>query len=503
MKNKPFRHWHNSRKRLAIIKIIVAVKIVNKYLIRKFIGPFVLTFLFALVILLMQFLWLYVDELVGKGLEIYLILKLLFYASATFVVTAVPLAVLLSSLMTFGSLGEHYEIVALKAAGIPISRLMLPLAILAVLIGGFTFLFNDMMSPRAYVKMRTLLSSIKEQKPTLSIEEGVFYDGFDNYVIRVGKKHRDNETIEDILIYDHSKRQGNTTMTYARQGSMKITPDGNYLLFNLYDGFFWDESQSQNSQGSQMPLTRGKFKEQYKRFDLSSFQMQEGDSEFFSSSTKALSLNKLSSEIDTIKSNISKISENAVNSFFNNLRFFSYYDDTLVKISNMSNYFLTQPGNRQEQIFNQAKQMSENMMNSVKYTYEEIGYRNRTLWSYEIEWHRKFTLSAACLLFFFIGAPLGSIIRKGGIGIPLLITILFFTLYFAISIFGEKLAKGSVFAVGLGMWLSSLILIPICFFLTKKATVDSSVFSLEEYGKKFKKIKKIFAKKDENPANMS
>jgi lipopolysaccharide export system permease protein len=239
------------------------VKIIYKYIIKNFIGPFVLTFFFALFILLMQYLWKYVDDLVGKGLEISIILELLFYASATFVATAAPLAILLSSLMTFGNLGERYEIVAIKSAGIPISKLFIPLLLLSFIIGIFTFWFANNISPKAFLKSKTLLLDIRDTKPALSIEEGVFYDGLDNYVIRIGKKGRDNASIEDVLIYDHSKGQGNTTVTFAKKGEMRITDDKKYMLFTLYNGFFWDESRNSTNSGSvrsKYPLVRAGFK---------------------------------------------------------------------------------------------------------------------------------------------------------------------------------------------------------------------------------------------------
>ena len=224
------------------------MKIINRYLIKNFLGPFALTFFVALFVLLMQFLWKWVDELVGKGLEISILLKLLFYASITLTSMAFPLAVLLASLMTFGNMGERYEIVALKSAGIPISRMMRPLAILAVVISVIAFLFSNVAIPKASVKLRMMLFDIQEQKPALNIEEGVFYTGLDNYSIRVGKKMPDGEKIKDVLIYDHSSHQGNTTVTYAKEGVMTVTPDKHYLLFTLYDGSFWDESSKSGIQ---------------------------------------------------------------------------------------------------------------------------------------------------------------------------------------------------------------------------------------------------------------
>lgn len=448
----------------------------------------------------MQFLWVYVDELVGKGLEIKYILRLLFYASATMVSMAAPLAVLLSSLMTFGGLGEHYELVALKASGIPISKLMAPIALFCILIGIGSFWFSNAVTPQAWMKMKSLQYNIRNQKPTLSIDEGAFYDGFDNYIIRIGKKHRDNERIEDILIYDHSRHQGNTTMTYASHGTMSITPDGKYMLFYLYDGYFWDESRNDNSKESRYPLNRAHFKEQYRRFDLSSFELQEEENSFYSTSTKAMSIEELNGRIDTIKGSIANISDEAVRAFYNSLHNFqavkthqlSAEDTAKVCIDSVLSGY---DKHRLQNIFGFANQASYGTSGNVRYTYEDVKFKNESLWSHQIEWHRKFTSAVACFLFFFIGASLGSIIRKGGLGVPLLITVVFFVIYFSLSLFGEKLAKGSAVPVSFGMWLSTFILIPLCVFLTRKATTDSAIFSAEEYTKWFEKLKN-FGKKN-------
>ena len=487
------------------------MKIVYKYLIKKFVGPFLLTFFFTLVIFLMQFLWLYVDELVGKGLEIHLILELLFYASVGFVASSASLAILLSSLMTFGTMGEHYELIALKSAGISISRLMIPLSVFCIVIGIISFVFSNHIAPRSFIQYKHLLYNIKDQKPTLAIDEGAFYDGIDNYIIRIGKKHRDNERIEDVLIYDHSGYRGNTTMTYAQRGSMKVTPDGKYMLFYLYDGYFWDENKKQTQHGETNSLTRAKFKEQYKRLDISSFKYEDMETSFYQASTKALSNAELQKQIDTMKKQLMHISENAVHSFYNILPHLQSYleQDTALytdSLRTIREELALLPLYQQKERISQTLYSEEFLSNSIKYAFEEADYRNRDLWSYEIEWHRKYTQAAACFLLFFIGASLGSIIRKGGVGIPLLITVIFFVFYFSFSMMGEKMSKGNVFPVVFGMWLSSLVLMPICIFLTKKATDDSAMFSKEEYDKWIanilKKIK-LFGKKYENSSDLS
>jgi len=490
------------------------VKIINRYLCKNFLGPFVLTFFVALFVLLMQFLWKWVDELVGKGLEISVLLKLLFYASITLSSMAFPLAVLLASLMTFGNLGERYEIVALKSAGISIRRMMMPLAFLSLIIGAVAFEFSNDVIPRATIKLKQLLFDIQEQKPALNIEEGVFYTGFDNYAIRVGKKMPDGETVKDVLIYDHSRHQGNSTVTYAKQGTMRMTKDKHWLVFTLEDGSYWDETRRATPSSGRLsaPLMRANFDRQYKRFDMSDFSMnkEQTDGQFDMHST-TMSIQQLNEKIDTLKVQIQELANGTANVFFGNLFYYNAFVrrdsivfDTMKYAESLSLKDL--PVERANRILRYAEMASQSFIFSVRFSYQDVDFRTHYLWGFQIELFRKFTLSLACVLFFFIGAPLGSIIRKGGIGIPLVITVLFFTLYFALSIIGEKIAKSSLWPIWFGMGLSSFVLLPICVFLTYHATVDSAIFSPELYNKfsaKLKNIKLFTQKRNEDSATLS
>jgi lipopolysaccharide export system permease protein len=488
------------------------VKIVNKYLCKNFLGPFFLTFFVALFVLLMQFVWKWVDELVGKGLEVTVMLKLLFLAGVTLSSMAFPLAVMLASLMTFGNMGERYEIVALKSAGISTRKMMTPLAVLTVFITILSFLVSDQVIPRATLKLRMLLYDIQEQKPALNIEEGVFYEGFDNYSILVGKKMPDGETVKDILIYDHSRRQGNTSVTYAASGTMSITPDKHYLLFTLKNGSFWDETSSMGiSRGkrSQLPLMRATFDKQYKRFDMSDFSLNKTDAELFEGHSSALTNKQLRTKIDTMKKQIQGVEDNTANVFFDNL----YYFNTFVRNNEQfkkqetstKNDVATLSPDVRERVLSNAENSSRSFIYSMQFNYTEATYRTKYMWTYQIELQRKYRLAVACLLFFFIGAPLGSIIRKGGIAIPLVLTVVFFVIYFALSVTGEKIANGSTMPVWFGTWMSSFILLPLCVFLTYHATMDTAVLSPDTYAKWMDKIKniKLFSKKrHENPTTL-
>jgi len=473
-------------------------KIIYRYLVKKFISPFFLTFFLALLIILMQFVWKYVDDMVGKGLEWYIILKLLFYVSATFVSMALSLAVLLSSLMTFGTLGERYEVVAMKSSGIPITSLMKPLALISLLLSIFSFWFTDNVVPAAYVKWRSMMFEIAEQKPTLSIDEGVFYSGIDGYTILVGKKHRDNENIEDILIYKNSYGLGNKAGTYAQRGKMTITPDKKFFLFTLYNGYMWDETKSQGSKTSSNPYLFVPFEQQYVKMDISSFQMRDVDEEFFRESTKAIKINKIDSSLQKMNQELESVFDGIYKKY--EVPSFQHFVSTNpqgIYSEKAGNLFDFQqiPLEQKGQIISRAVMKTNNFLGNVMQAKNVSELKQKEIRDAKIEWHQRLVLPLACFLFFFIGAPLGTIIRKGGIGIPLVITVVFFAFYFVISIFGEKLAKSATVEPWLGIWLSTLITIPIGALLTYKATMDSALLSADAYSNLIRKITSFFKKK--------
>ena len=454
----------------------------------------------------MQYLWKYVDELVGKGLEISIILEFLFYASANMITLALPLAVLLSSLMTFGSLGEQYEIIAMKSAGISIRKLIFSLALFSIIIGLGSFWFADQVAPKAYFKTRTLLRNIRDQKPTLAIEEGVFYDGFDNYSIRVGRKGRKNGDIYDVLLSDHTKYQGNTTFIYAKRGKMIATDDQMYMLFYLYEGFSWDESTNANTAGK-YPLVRSTFDEEYKRFDLSSFKFEKSEDNFYAKRQESLSNAEIVKMIDTVMISVEKNHDDMMASFLsscNNFKSYVYPDNIPRKVpDSLNTSYSTLSTREKKEVLDKAIALKNDFKNGLNMNREYKKYLISNIASYSVEWLQKYALAVACVLFFFIGAPLGSIIRKGGIGVPLVITVAFFSTYFMLSIFGKKIAIGGAVPIWFGMWLSTFILVPICAFLTYQASVDSALLSSEELMKKIQQLnlKQFFVrKKDESTA---
>jgi len=463
--------------------------------LRSYIGPLLMTFFIAVFILLMQFLWKYVDDLVGKGLEWDIIAKLLFYASFTFVPMSLPLSILLASLMTFGNLGERYELVAIKAAGISLRWVMMPLVILSVVISILAFFYSNNVLPVANLKFKSILYDVTQQKLALNLKEGVFYNGISGYVMRIGKKDADNVTIHKMMIYDHSANKGNTKLTIADSGRMEQSSDGRFLVLTLWNGYNYEE-QNDHRNETKRPFQRTHFGEQYRRFDLSGFKMARTNEEFFKKNYQMLNLHQLQSSIDSLNKDLGNRLKELGTSLISNyycLQQAKLIDSLLAKNTIQARYNLLTKYNKpmRTRIVEFALSSARNTKSNIGYNKENLKEKELTISRREIEWHRKFTLSFACLVLFFIGAPMGVIIRKGGLGLPLVIAVLFFVIYYVISLTGEKAAKGEVLHPFIGMWLSTLILFPIGMFLTYKASTDAPLMDADAYKKVITRIASI------------
>jgi lipopolysaccharide export system permease protein len=462
------------------------VKKISKLVISTFIGPFVMTFFISLFVLLMQFLWKYIDDLAGKGLEWTVIFKLMVYVAVTLVPLALPLAMLLASIMTFGNLAEHYELVACKSAGMSVQRIMLPMIYLTILICVGAFYFSDNVLPAANLRMSALLYDVRNQKPALYIKEGVFYNGIEGYVIKVGRKDKDNQTIHNVMIYDHTENRGNTKVILADKGTMQMSDDDRYLILTLFNGKSYDEQRKQKGADTK-PLMRQEFQKEIIRFDLSAFKLTRTNENLFKDNYQMLNLGQLSEASDSI---VKKINDTRL--FYQKYNK-KYYEaqkteaDTIVKFKN-ENLIENFPPERQKAILAAALNSARTSKNIAADAANDIIVRQKSYYKHRIEWNRKFTLSFAIFILFLIGAPLGSIIRKGGLGMPLVISVVFFLTYHVISITGEKMAREGVVDVYKGMWLSSAILLPLGIFLMYKATTDSALFDKDAYTKFFNKF---------------
>ncbi|MFZ4399994.1 MAG: LptF/LptG family permease [Bacteroidales bacterium] len=461
-----------------------------------YLGPLVMTFFIALFILLMQFLWKYIDDFVGKGLEWYIIAQLMFYASATFVPLALPLAILLSSLMTFGNLGEKYELTAIKAAGISLRSIMKPLIVMSILISGIAFYFSNNVMPYANLKFKTLLYDVQSKKPAVNIQEGMYYDGIDGYIIKVGKKDRDGKTLHNIMIYDHTERSGNSKLTIAKSGKMELTADNRFLFFTLYEGNNYNEDLSSYENIQKRPMLRTSFREEFRRFDLSAFAFSKTNEGLYKNHFQMLNLKQLTETEDTLKIGLNTKKTEFYKNTLSRFQFLSSHDDSIRKSKSdtlkvLKNDFLTNfDVQKKNQIVDIAIQTARGSKNEIDYWVIDFKDNEEYIRRFDIEWHRKFTLSIACLILFFIGAPLGTIIRKGGFGLPVVMSVLFFVIFHIISMIGEKSSREGVLDAFTGMWLSSLIFLPIGVLLTFKATTDSPLFDSDAWIRFLKKFTK-------------
>lgn len=444
----------------------------------------------------MQFLWKYIDDLIGKGLDGFVVAELLFYTSANLVPLALPLAILVSSIMTFGNLAEHFEITAAKAAGISLQKLMTPLFIVALMISATAFIFSNNVLPYTNLRMGSLLYDIRQQKPSLAIREGIFYGGIDGYSIKVGKKDRDGKTIHNVMIYDHSQGIGNRKVVVAESGLMEATPDQKFLKVTLRNGNSYEE-QNKNRNGVNVhPLTRTSFKEYKISFDLSQFKLSRTNEDLFKGGQQMMNMKQLTSSIDSLEKNYNQRQNETYRTL---MPYFTFLRDpirynkeikTILPVDIITKY----PNPADGMIIENAMNQSRTLQAYLSSIYEDLDSRRFQIAKYKVEWHRKLTLSIACFILFLIGAPLGAIIRKGGLGMPLVISIAFFLVYHVTSITGEKFAKEGIITPLQGMWLSAMVLLPVGLFLIYKATHDSVIFDGEVYKQFFKRMYKAVKK---------
>lgn len=467
------------------------MKKIDRLILRSFIGPLVLTFTLSVLVLLMQFVWKYVDDLVGKGLDFSVIAELLMYASATFVPMALPIAVLFASIMTMGNFGEKYELVAMKAGGISVRRAMMPMAVVVVLLTGMAFYFANNVMPTAMLKYRMTLYDITRKKPAVNIRPGEYYKEFDGYVIRVGAKGRDGRTLQDVIIYDHTRGADETTVIVAKRGIMKASVDNRYLKFTLYDGYSYTEETSGNNFRSR-PLTSIGFRQQSINFDISSFAFNKSVEENFKGSYQMMNINQLDTSIANLdKALVERIGQYRAN-MLSNLRAWNRYStsDTLqhaAKAVSVDSLLYSLPGKERRSARLHARNAAISAQQDAKMYADMIASDREYINRHHIEWHRKFTLSVACLLLFLIGAPFGSIVRKGGLGLPLVASVGFFVLYYVVGMIAEKAVRESALGPE-GMWISSLVMLPIGIVLTLQATTDSSFFDGSSWRKVFRRL---------------
>lgn len=490
-------------KYLCRLKNCPTVKKLDTFVLKSFIGPLILTFFIVLIILILQFLWMYVDELAGKGLEVKILAELLFQFSLSFVPTALPLAILLAALMTFGNMGEFSELTALKSSGIPLQRIMRPLIILITFISIISFLFSNNVLPYSNRKARTLLYDIRRKRPDINIQAGTFNNDIDGFSIKITSKDPVTNRLDRLYIYDHRENKGNTSVTFADSGYMRVTSDETAMIMVLYNGYSYNETQEKNVSDAEKkyPFRKDFFKEQTLVLSLSGFDLERSELNLFKSNSAMLNISQLTHYIDSLN----KKYNNRVNIQFKEFNITKLYpeknypDNTVVTADSTQALRIPEfdviemydslPVTEMRAVMSIAianlKEGSSYLTQKNESLHTEVKYIRR----YEVDWNKKFTLSFACMVFFFIGAPLGAIIRKGGLGTPAVISIFFFIIWYVISLSGEKLVEEDLISTFAGMWAASYILLPIGIFLTYKASTDSVIMNIDTYLAFLKKIK--------------
>ncbi len=479
------------------------MKKLYQYITKSFLGTFFLTFFIVVFVWVMQFVWLYVDDLVGKGLEIKILAELLFYTSITAIPMSLPLALLLALLMCFGNLGEHYELVAMKASGISMWKVMRPLLNFSLIISVLAFFISNSIIPIATLKWRTLLTDVQRQKLAFNIKEGVFYKDIDNYVIYVEKKGKDGSHIYGVKIYDHTDRQGNTKIISADSGMMSMSPNQRNIIFTLYNGHNYTDLTPDNYKETR-PFERMSFKQEQLKFSLASFDMTRSDEDMYKSYQQMMNIRQLSTSLDSLQhrftgkqeafaqgfsrrwSNYNSLHSDQPRQHIPKLLLDSIVADTCIPLSwpLLDRY----EGEARSDIVNLAYASAQNAKDNVAFNKMDFKTQTENINKHKKEWHKKFTLSIACLIFFFIGAPLGSIIRKGGLGLPVVISVVFFIIYHLISTIAERMAVFGDLNMFLGVWFSSLVLLPVGLFFTFKATTDAALFDGDSWKKFFKRL---------------
>lgn len=566
------------------------MKKLDKLLLKSFLGPFVLTFVVVVFILLTQYMLKYFEEFVGKDLGFYVFVELIMYFSINMTPMALPLAVLLSSLMTFGNLGEHFELTAIKSAGISLTRVLLPLFIFSCGLSVLAFFSNNYIVPKANLKAYSLLYDIKQTKPSLDLKEGAFYNGIPNYSIKVDEKHPDGVTLGNLIIYDHSAGQGNTKVILADSGKMYSIHNNTYLMLELFKGNSYSEIASQGARVGKNTIEdfhRNSFDESKLVFSLASFGLQETKEELFASNRLMKNVSQLSYDIDSMQTDLQKLHREM---YDNANRYFSYHLKNKLKVpehllpkkietpedgieNNENKQISPSPTTqkreglpilkastplsptkkdrinidttarkeiakadsilqadslqadslkslaladsianipiildpdsiawakidsvfhipeRNQKVLAQALSQARYVKNNVSMQATRDKNLTKELNTYIIEKNKKYAQAVACLIMFLIGAPLGAIIKKGGLGIPVIVSIAFFIIFYVLTITGEKWGKESLIDPVLATWVSNIILLPFGLFFLKQARNDVRVFEADFYKVAFDKLK--------------
>jgi lipopolysaccharide export system permease protein len=473
-----------------------SLKKLDIFILKSFSLLFAGTFFICLFIFMMQFLWRYVDDMVGKGLTVDVLAQFFFYASLTLVPASLPLAVLLASLITFGNFGERFELIAMKAAGISLMQIMRPLVIMLCFVCCLSFYFQNVIGPKAQTKLWTLLISMRQKSPELDIPEKAFYDQIEGYNLYVDHKDRETGMLYDVMIYNFANGFDNAQIIRADSGKLEMTEDKQHLYLHLYSGEQFENLQSQNMNQKNVPYRREAFSEKHALIEFNAnFNMI--DEGFMTSQSNSKDMSMLQASIDSMTVLVDSLGGASFKTTAKTnykIHYESKEQDSIkVKEADLSQFDLDSivnamtPIERQRQL-NSMLSSANNLQSDWAMKTTTISMTQTSLRRHMTAWHEKITLSLACLVFFFIGAPLGGIIRKGGLGMPVVISVLIFIFYYIVNNTGYKLARDGNWLAWEGMWLSTAVLAPLGAYLTYKSNTDSVALNIDTYKEVIKRL---------------
>lgn len=463
------------------------MKILDKYILKSFLVPFVATFLIVLFVLVMQLLWQAFENIAGKGISLIFILKFVYYSTLMIIPQALPIGVLLSSIMALGNLGENYEFAAAKSAGISLQRLIRPLAFLAIALSGINFLFLNNIFPYANYKQRNLYLNIKKKKPAMSLVPGSFNADIPGYQIKFDEKYGEDENLlKDVLIYDLKSRRGNQKVITAERGKIVTEEGSRYMTFILYDGYYYEEhvkSAKTHIKRKKMAASNATFKEYKFNIDVGNLLSQGVDTTNSKGSPMMYTLKEIKDTIPKLKRNYDEVLKLRAKNIFISTQakqLYNYPDSVKNKKLDsitIDNFII----NDKISILNAAITKTSRISSTLKNNNDSIKWTRKILNFYDTEYYNRIAFSLSCIILFFIGAPLGSIIRKGGFGMPMILAIAVYVTYFFANTFGKNLAEESSITAFLGSWVSAIIMVPLAILLTNRATKDKGIFNINSF----------------------
>lgn len=479
------------------------LKTIHRLVLKAYFGPLLLTFFIVTFVLMMNFVWRYIDELVGKGLDAGVIIELICYATINMVPIGMPLAMLLAAIMTMGNMGENYELLAMKSSGMSLMRIMKPLIIVVGLISIGSFFVVNNLVPYANKKMTGIIYDIRRQKQVLEFQDGLFFNGIDDMSIRVGHQDPVSGLLYDVLIYDNRTANGNMTTTTAETGYIRLSDDKKYLLVTLYNGDNYQQTRN-NKWYTNSELRHDKFDVQNAKIAMDGFDFQRTDNSGSIGGSQTKNIVELQRDIDSLDVTVSTTTAKSYepllkdNIFTRDIQVLQLPDSLRKDKTGYRDAYLldsipTMSVRQKNDLWNSARAIALNSRNSFSFDETAAKEALNQLYRSKNDWHRKLSLPVSVLIFFLIGAPLGAIIRKGGLGTPIVISVVFFVIYYIISLSGEKMAKEGAWSSLLGMWISSIVLTPIAAYLLVKATNDSQLLDVDWYSGKLKVLKERLA----------